>query len=136
MGDIVTLTPALLWEIIKHTVKWLINLKRAGNTRKKESSAAVKQVIMASRETAVYMRQITKSGNNYETEKQLSLLWTDLGFKLKDIGLIKLAELCDLKGVYWSDPDKFDKKFLEKTDLSLEKIEETAKDILGKNSKQ
>jgi len=91
----------------------------------------VRDVIIASRETAVYMRSIKETGNrNHETEARLSTLWTELGFALQDIGILKLAKRCEIRGKLWVNPTQYDQGFLEKADVSLESMEKLANQIL------
>ena len=61
-----------------------------------------------------------------ERERELSLLWTELSFKIEDLGLKKLADRCRLKGRYWADPAAFDKAFLNRVDIRLSEIEKLA----------
>ncbi|EUJ10746.1 hypothetical protein Meth11DRAFT_1574 [Methylophilaceae bacterium 11] len=125
------LSTKLLWEILKHAKSWLTNLDRASNDRKAQSVKAVRKVITASRETAVYIRSIKDTGQpNHETEARLSVLWTELGFELQDIGIHKLAKRCQIRGKHWADPDHYDQDFLQKADISLETMEKLANEIL------
>lgn len=124
----------LIWEIFKHTKSWLSNLGRASGLRKKQSVKALRGVIKASRETAVYVRQLQETGiQNHETEARLALSWTDLGFELQDIGITKLAKRCQIKGKHWANPNQYDDDFLQKADVSLERMEKMAHEILLKN---
>lgn len=126
------LTSGTLWELFKNGTTWLANLKRAGQARKEESRQAVRKIITASRETAVYVRQINETGNtDHETEARLSTLWTELGFTLEDLGIDKLAKRCMIKGKYWSDPNYYDQDFMDKADVSLERMERLAREILA-----
>lgn len=125
------ITAGLLWEILKHARLWLANLDRAGKERKEQSVRAVRDVITASRETAVYIRQMKESGNRcHDTEARLSVLWTELGFALQDIGINKLAKRCQIKGKHWANPNHYDQDFLQKADISLDKMEKLANEIL------
>lgn len=125
------LSTKLLWEILKHAKSWLTNLDRASNDRKAQSVKAVRKVITASRETAVYIRSIKDTGQpNHETEARLSVLWTELGFELQDIGIHKLAKRCQIRGKHWADPHHYDQDFLQKADISLETMEKLANEIL------
>ncbi len=120
-----------LWELIKHAGRWVSNLKRAKDDRKKESVAALRKVIVAARRTAVYMRQLKETGKkSHRTEAELSVLWTELGFALEDLGIDKLAKRCRIKGMQWARPEKMDKKFLEKADVGLERMEQLANEVL------
>lgn len=125
------ITPNLLWEILKHARSWLANLDRAGKERKEQSIRAVRDVITASRETAVYIRQMKDTGTrNHETEARLSVLWTELGFALQDIGIHKLAKRCQINGKHWAEPEHYDQDFLQKADVSLDRMEKLAHEIL------
>ena len=125
------ITSKLLWEILKHAKSWLTNLGRASKERKEQSVRAVRDVITATRETAVYIRSMKDTGNrNHDTEASLSVLWTELSFALQDIGITKLAKRCQIKGKHWANPTHYDEDFLQKADISLESMEKLANEIL------
>ena len=126
------LTDISLWELIKHLKQWLINLRRASGKRKAESIRALRSVIVASRHTRTYVRQLNETGRqSHETEGQLSIKWTNLGFELSDLGLTKLAKRCEIKGRYWSNPNQFDESYLKKADVGLERMEKLAKQMVA-----
>lgn len=107
-------------------------MKRASQARKTESREAVRQIITAARETAVYVRRSNEAGeHNPDTEARLSRLWTELGFTLEDLKIDKLAKRCMIKGKYWSNPDHYDQDFMDKADISLERMERLAREILA-----
>ena len=121
-----------LWELFKHLRQWLGNLSRAGTERKRQSTEALRAVVVAARHTQVYLRQLEDSGQqNHATEAQLAEMWTDLGFRLIDLGLTKLAKRCDIKGRYWADPDQFNDEFLQKADVGLESMEQLARQLMN-----
>ena len=121
----------LLWDIFKHVRSWLANLGRAGKERKQQSVRALRDVVNASRETAVYIRQMRDTGRReHGTEMRLSILWTELSYALQDLGINKLAKRCQIKGKHWSNPAHYDKEFLKKADVSLERMETLANQIL------
>lgn len=125
------LTGISLWELVKHTGSWLSNLKRAKDTRKKESIEALRKVVIAARKTSVYMRQLKETGKrSHETEAELAVFWTELSFALQDLGVDKLAKRCYIKGRQWADPSQIDKDYLEKADVGLEKMEQLANEVL------
>ncbi len=128
----VIVTDIGLWELIKHLGQWLSNLNRAGEKRKLESIEALRAVILAARDTTVYVRKINDTGmQDHHEEARLALMWTELGFRLSDLGLSKLAKRCDIKGRYWSNPDQFDTDFLNKADISLVKMEKLARQMVS-----
>jgi hypothetical protein len=120
-----------LYQLLKHGYNWLSNLSRAKAARKQESITALRRVITASRETAVYLRQYTEhKKRDYKVERSLTLLWTELGFALDDLGLTKLAKRCQVTGKHWSDPSYYQEDFLAKADISLDRMERLAKELL------
>lgn len=117
--------------IITHVKKWVTNLLRAKSERKEQSKKALRAVTKAVRETTIYLRDLREGGQkSIDRERELSLLWTELSFKLEDLGLKKLANRCSLKGRYWADPAAFDKAFLNRADIRLSEIEQLANDSL------
>jgi len=125
------LTATNIADILKHVRTWLTNLNRAGKERKARSIRALREVVIASRETAVYIRQMKETGKpNHGIEAHLAILWTELGFALQDIGITKLAKRCQIKGQQWANPDVYDADFLEKADVSLDRMEKLANEIL------
>lgn len=131
------LSPALLWEFFKHVRAWLANLSRAGVARKQESVKALRGVVTAARETAVYMRQMQDTGSrDHASERRLSVLWTELGFALRDLGIDRLAKRCQITGKDWSKPGHYDPDFLDKADISLDRMEQMALEILHQIQRQ
>ncbi len=129
MVDIVT--SVSLWELVKHAMTWVVNLKRASNDRKLQSVDALRKVIIAAQRTSVYLRQIKDTGiKSHQMEAELSVLWTELSFKLEDLGIESLAKRCRIKGKHWTNPDAMDGNELEKSDVGLEKMEQLANEIL------
>lgn len=124
-------TAKLLWDIFKHVRAWLANLDRASEARKRQSVEALRRIVTAARETAVYIRQLEESGTrDHGLERQLAARWTELGFELQDLGITRLAEKCQIRGCQWSNPGRYDRAFLEKADVSLDRIERLALEIL------
>jgi hypothetical protein len=124
-------TTISLWELTKHTGTWIANLKRAKDSRKKQSIEALRKVITSSRQTAIYLRQLQEDiDRNIQKEGELSMLWTELGFELEDLGVKKLAKRCQIKGKHWENPQQSDKEYMKKADVSLERMERIAKEVL------
>lgn len=104
--------------IITHIKRWVTNLVRAKSERKKQSKEALRAVIKAVRETAIYLR-ILREGRpkSIARERKLSLLWTELSFRIEDLGLKKLASRCSIMGRYWADPTAFSIDLIQGTDI-------------------
>ena len=129
-------TAISLWELVKHTGTWVTNLKRAKDSRKKESIDALRKVVIAARQTTVYMRQLKDTGEkSHKTESGLSVLWTELSFALEDLGIDKLAKRCRITGKNWADPEKMDQEYLDKADVGLERMERLANEVLQEINK-
>lgn len=125
-------TSVSLWELVKHAGSWMTNLKRAGDQRKRESVAALRQVILVTRRTSVYLRQLKDTEEkDHIQEMDLSVLWAELGFRLEDLGLEELAKRCSIKGKYWADSEGMDGEMLRKADIGLARMEELANEILA-----
>ena len=121
-----------LWTLIRHAGRWLVNLSRAGRARREASRAALRGVVVAARRTRRYLRAVDEAGERDATrEAELSALWSELGFRLADLGLGKLAKRCDVTGRYWADPETFDAHFLAQADVGLERMERLAREVLA-----
>ena len=126
------ITDISLWELIKHLKQWLTNLNRASSARQRRSVEALRAVVVAARHTQAYVRRLNDTVNqDHKQEAKLSAMWTELGSKLTDLGLSKLAKRCDIKGRYWADPNRFDNDFLQKADVGLERMEQLARQMLA-----
>ena len=110
-----------------HLLRWLTNLRRAGDARKAESRRALQDVVRAVRRTQVYLRAVEAGRATAAEEAALAERWTELGFRLEDLGLVKLAKRCDVRGRHGADPDSFDAEFLDKADIQLDQIEKLAR---------
>ena len=122
-----------LWQLLKHLSQWLGNLSRAKQQRQRESIEALRAVVLAARHTQAYLRQLEDTGNqDHATEAKLAGLWTELGFRLIDLGLGKLAKRCDIRGRYWANPKNLDADFLQRADIGLERMEQLARQLLAK----
>jgi len=134
---VLTVSAVELKTLLTHIVRWLANLGRANDERKKASVSAVRDVILVARRTATYLRHVEQTGQqDVKQEQDLAERWTKLGFSMQDLGLSKLAKRCDIRGRAWADPTQFTPEFLEKADVSLGSIERLAaqaiKDVNGK----
>ena len=126
------ISDSLLWELFRHLKTWLGNLQRASDARKRESIDALRAVVVAARHTQVYLRRLRDTAKpDHAEEGRLAGMWTELGFRLADLGLAKLAKRCDISGRYWSDPQRFDDDFLRKADVGLERMEQLARQMIA-----
>jgi len=128
----VVISDISLWALFRHLGSWLGNLSRARQQRKRESIEALRAVVIAARHTQAYLRELEDTGqHDHATEANLAGLWTELGFRLSDLGLTKLAKRCDIRGRYWADPNILDADFLQRADIGLERMEQLARQLLA-----
>lgn len=125
------ITAISLWELVKHTGSWVANLKRARGARKRESIVALRKVILAANRTSSYLNEIRDTGKrSHQTESELSMLWTELGFALEDLGIERLAQRCRINGKQWAKPADMDPAYLRKAHLGLQRMEAMARGVL------
>lgn len=126
------ISDSLLRELFRHLRAWLSNLQRAGVARKRESVDALRAVVIAARHTQVYLRKLRVDGaQDHGEEAKLAGMWTELGFRLGDLQLTRLAKRCDINGRYWADPEQFDADFLRKADVGLQRMEQLARQMIA-----
>ena len=126
------ISDSLLRELFRHLRAWLSNLQRAGVARKRESIDALRAVVIAARHTQVYLRKLSVDGaQDHGAEAKLAGMWTELGFRLGDLHLTRLAKRCDINGRYWADPEQFDAEFLHKADVGLQRMEQLARQTIA-----
>ncbi len=123
-----TVTGAAEWNaLFGHLARWLGNLRRAGRARKLESKRALRDVVGAVRRTTVLLHAAEQGRVTAADRAELAERWTELGFRLEDLGLSKLAKRCEIRGRHGAEPDRFDADFLERADIQLERIETLAR---------
>lgn len=119
-------------QLLRHAIQWLANLRRARESRKRESIQALRRVVTAARETTVYLRQLNnEQRRDHAVERHLTVLWTELGFALQDLGLHKLAKRCQITGKHWASPEHFREDYLQQADVGLERMEQLARQLLA-----
>ncbi len=93
--------------------------------------AAVEAILRAVNETKLYLAALARGvQRDMNREGALSRYWTDAAAKLHGID-DDLAQRCRLKGEYWTDPEKWDKRDLEKTRILLDQVAVDADALLG-----
>lgn len=119
---------AVEWlDLLTHVKQWVSNLLRARTKRKAESKKALRSVLLAVRETEIYVRKLKEGGKkSIKAEEKLSMRWTNLSFLLEDLKLEKLAKRCEIKGRYWANPSRYDSDFLNKAGTRLPEVERVA----------
>ena len=76
----------------------LVNTCGFIDAAKRESIEALRAVIVAARQTQAYVRRLEDTGRqDHAEEARLAELWTELGFRLGDLKLDRLAKRCDIR---------------------------------------
>lgn len=113
--------------LLGHLSRWISNLRRAGRERRLESRRALQDVIQAVRATTVYLRAVDAGRHSLAAETALAERWTELGFRLEQLGLSRLAKRCEIRGRHGADPDGLDGEFIAQADIQLDRIERLAR---------
>ncbi len=121
------LAPETWRGLLGHLSRWVSNLRRADRARKLESRRALQDVVRAVRRTQVMLRALERGEATASDEAGLAERWTELGFRLEELGLGKLAKRCEIRGRLGADPGALDVEFLERADVQLDRIEKLAR---------
>ena len=81
-------------------------------------------------ETINYLRVISVQERVPKKEIDIARLWYKAGVAVRYIDQ-KLAEICSLKGGYWSNPDVWDELRSSKHNISIENVEKQAFELLS-----
>ena len=88
--------------------------------------------MVAARHTQAYLRKLRDSkAQDHAEEARLAGIWTELGFRLGDLNLARLAKRCEISGRYWADPDQFDADFITRADIGLKRMERLAREMIA-----
>ncbi|WP_026972851.1 hypothetical protein [Aliagarivorans marinus] len=124
-------TTISLWELGKHAISWVNNLRRAKLARRQQSLNALRQVVVAAQKTQIYLQHLDQHGDDL-MEQQLALAeqWTALSFELDDLGLGKLASRCRMRGSEWASFADAPAEQTEKLTMGLARLRRDALEIL------
>ena len=99
---------------------------KAKQQSERDYESTLKALLKALNETQIY---IGTKKTNKKTEAKLSRLWTRAAVKIRNYD-IDLAERCQMKGVYWTDPKSWDDQDIEKTRIGISEVADTIKKLL------
>ncbi|WP_026958566.1 hypothetical protein [Aliagarivorans taiwanensis] len=124
-------TTISLWELGKHAISWVSNLRRAKLARRQQSLNALRQVVVAAQKTQIYLQHLDQHGDEL-MEQQLALAeqWTALSFELDDLGLGKLASRCRMRGSEWASFADAPAEQTEILTMGLARLQRDALEIL------
>lgn len=123
----ITVSASSLATLGRYLLQWLQSLSKASDDRKRECLHAIEAVQAAVRRTQRYVQERNSGRIDAKTEADLASMWTDLGFRLSDLGVKKLAKRCDVKGRYWADKRKFSEEWWDQADIELDSVAELAR---------
>ena len=108
----------------------IINLVRNGKLQQdKRTDEALSQAYAALVRTQAYANR--NGARNHDTEHKISELWYQASIPLRHIDN-ELANICNLKGGYWSNPKAWDELDTGEYDIALSNVEKKLRDLLNK----
>lgn len=120
---------------------WFGLLRKEQKERQELERKAIKALYVALNETLTYFRRIEhpefagpdnkdEFARNIKTEDALSRLWMEAAVELRDVNP-DLSQRCFMKGVYWTDRDRWDEEKVRAANIKLEVLLEDARGLLG-----
>jgi hypothetical protein len=119
----------LLLSIFKEFKDWILGIDKANLENNKEDKIALKSIYIALSETKFYFTDRKTMPQDRNRERQISKLWFDASTELKHIDR-ELAQMCFLKGDFWTDPDNWKQNDGEKINISIEEMTRLSKGLL------
>lgn len=107
----------------------IIGLVKSGKLRRDDKiDSALKQIHEALVQTQLYLRK--NSMRDADKEFQLSKLWYQASIPLRHVDK-GLANICNLKGGYWSNPDAWDDLETGEYDIAISNVETKVRELLN-----
>jgi len=108
----------------------IIGLVRQGEIeRDQKTDSALRKTHKALVETKGYLRVIEVQNRDPDKEHDIAYLWHEASVDMRHIDQ-ELAEICFLKGGYWSNPDTWDQMKNPKHNISIENVESQLFELL------
>ena len=107
----------------------IIGLVKSGKLQRDDKiDSALKQIHKALVETQSYLRR--NEERDTDKEFKLSELWYQASIPLRHVDK-ELANICNLKGGYWSNRDAWDDLKTGEYDIAISNVEEKIRDLLN-----
>jgi len=123
-------------EFIEFTValaRWIKGIANRSEERKAEVRAALRQVVVAVRETSAYIAHLEEGGaRSHQRDAQLAATWETLHQELRAVGVNGLAKRCYVKGRIWARDRTLTDEYVARADVKLEAVERLANAALAK----
>ena len=131
----------LLLKAADSIFSWFGLLRKEQKERQEQERRAIKALYVVLNETLTYFRRIehpefaspenrAEFERNIKTEDGLSRLWMEAAVELKEVNR-DLSQRCFMKGVYWTDRDRWDEKRVKSANIKLETLLQDAQALLG-----
>jgi hypothetical protein len=131
----------LLLKAADSILGWFGLLRKEQKERKEQERKAIKALYVALNETLTYFRRLehpelappgtaNEAQRNLRIEDSISRLWMEAAVELKDIQP-QLSQRCFMKGVYWTDRDRWNDERVKDANIKLEALLDDAKALLG-----
>lgn len=120
---------------------WFGLLRQEQRERKEQERKAIKSLYVALNETLTYFRRLEHPELAKESEKDLfersiktedalSRLWMEAAIELRGVNE-ELSKRCFMKGVYWTERDRWTDAKIRSANIKLEVLLLDAKDLLS-----
>jgi len=115
--------------IFDRIVKILSSVKSGKIKRDEQVDRALKDTHNALIETQSYVR-ISEIQKDRERERKIAKSWYDASISMRHVDN-ELAQILSYKGGYWSNPEAWDDIRSGGLDISIEKVEKLASELLS-----
>lgn len=97
----------------------------------KQVDLALKETHVALVATQAYLRRNSDSSRDPEKESELSGLWYSASIPMRHVN-VELADILNVKGGYWSNPDVWNELASENIDITIENVTKLTSKLLHK----
>jgi hypothetical protein len=119
--------PGTLIAALAALVGWLTYIRDASEKKRAEEQRAIQAIYTAAASTRSYINDVQPpigrgaDPRDQNREAELSNLWMNAGLALQRIDY-ELAQKCEVKSGYWSNPDGWSPAQVRLADIELDKV--------------
>lgn len=120
---------SLVLSVFKEMRDWLLGIDKTNLAHSKEKKTAIKSLYTALCKTKIYFADRKVQPKDRLRERQISLLWFEAASELESIDN-HIAEMCFLKGDYWTDPENWKQDEGNKFNISIDEMTKISRELL------
>lgn len=119
--------PGTLIAALGALVAWLAYIRDASDKKRAKEQRAIEAIYTAAASTRAYINDVQPpvgrgtDPRDPRREAELSNLWMSAGLALQRVDN-QLAQRCEVKSGYWSDPDDWSPAQVRFADIELDKV--------------